>query len=106
MENGSNLPDLIAWSSAIGSFLPLVISFLKGASWSDRAKRNFAMVISIVASVVTTAAVEGWSFGDPQTFFGQLVISFGNIQALAQTTYQGFWKDTALETSLENVGAK
>lgn len=97
--------DLVAWSAAIASFLPLVISFLKGQSWSPQAKKNLAMGISIVTAVITTAATEGWQFGVWNEFLPRLVVSFGTVQALAQTTYSGFWKDTAVETKLESVGA-
>lgn len=104
---GLSIPlDLVAWSAAIASFLPLLISFVKGQSWSTEAKKRLAMGVSIVAAVITTAATEAWQFGSFQEFWPRLVVSFGTVQSLAQTTYTGWWKDTAIETKLESVGAK
>lgn len=105
MGEGLTLPlDLVAWSAAIASFLPLLISFLKGQSWSTQAKKNLAMGVAIVTAIVTTAATEGWQFGAIEEFLPRLIVSFGTIQSLAQTTYKGFWEDTTVETKLEAIG--
>lgn len=96
--------DLAAWSAVVGTLLPLVISLVKSANATTQVKRAVAVIVSIVASVVTTGAVEGWNFADGGSFWQLLIWSFTPIYALSQTTYQGFWKDTAIETSLENVG--
>lgn len=106
MEGLSVPLDLVAWSAAVASFLPLLISFLKGQSWSAQAKKALAMIVSIIAAVLTTAATEGWSFVPFSEFWPRLVISFGTVQSLTQTTYKGFWEDTAVEAKLESVGSR
>jgi hypothetical protein len=95
--------NFITLSVIVGSFLPLVISLVKGANMTTQWKRAIAVLVSALAAFVTVGAENGWVFGSD--LWTNLFQSFGVIFALAQTTYTGFWEDTAIEVKLEDVGS-
>ncbi len=97
--------DLIAWSAVVGSLLPLIISLVKGANMSTGAKQVIALLVAVIASVVTVGATEAWAFASAGDFFNLVLTSFTAIFALAQTTYTGFWQDRAVEVRLAGVGS-
>ncbi len=97
--------DLIAWSALVGSLLPLVISLVKGGNMTKGAKQLVALLVVVIASVVTVGANEGWVFASVGEFFNLALTSFTAIFALAQTTYTGFWEDRAIEVRLASVGS-
>lgn len=95
METTGN--TLVAWSAVVGTLLPLVISMVKSNSWSTQIKRMVALLVSAVAAVITTGAELGWDM----ITWDSLLTSFPVIFAMAQTTYTGFWEDTAPEKAAE-----
>ncbi len=97
--------DLIAWSAVVGSLLPLIISLVKGANMTKGPKQVIALLVAVIASVVTVGATEGWAFASVGDFFNLALTSFTAIFALAQTTYTGFWEDRAVEVRLAGVGS-
>ena len=97
--------ELIAWSAIVGTFLPLVISLVKGANMNKGAKQVIALLVVTVASVLTVGADQGWVFASVGEFFNLALASFTAIYALAQTTYTGFWEDRAVEVRLAGVGS-
>ena len=92
--------DFVAISGLVGALLPLVISAFKNLGWSSTVKKSLAMVLSLVAAVIVTGATQGWS----QLVWSNLLASASVIIALAQTTYLGFWEDTAVEVKLASLG--
>lgn len=95
--------NFLTLSVIVGSFLPLVISLVKGANMTTQVKRVIAVLVSALAAVIVVGADAGWTFD--AFSWEQAVQSFGLIFALAKTTYSGFWEDTAVEVRLENVGS-
>ncbi len=86
--------DVVAYSALVGALLPLVISFVKKAEWSSQTKKLVAAGLSLVAAVITVVVTEG------SLSFELLLASVGTIFALAKTTYDGFWEDTSVDTTL------
>lgn len=94
----------LAWVAAIiGFFLPLLISLVKRADWSLAAKRAVAFVSSVVAGLVNVGVQAGWEFNSD--FYALAVFSIIDVYVSASVIYQNFWKDTAVDTSLTNVGS-
>ena len=92
--------DFVAIAGLIGAVLPLIISLLKQQTWSTQVKKFVAAGIAGAVAIVYTGASEGWAVGSFSDFWSYLVTSFAVIFALAQTTYIGFWEDTAVEVRL------
>jgi hypothetical protein len=90
------MEQLFAYSTLVGSLLPLVISFVKKSAWSTQQKRAASVVVALVAAVITTAATTGWGI-EP------LLASAGAIFALSKTTYEGFWEGTSADATLTKV---
>lgn len=90
--------DFLVISSIVGALLPLLLNLIKQGSWSTRSKQRISMAMAVVAAFVTVGAQEGWSF----TSFpiNELVLSISTIIALSQTTYKGFWEDSAIGQTL------
>jgi hypothetical protein len=96
----TNLELLIALSGIVGAVLPLVISAVKSARWSTQTKKTTAVIVSLVAAVITTWATEGWAE------WGDFVISATTVFTTAQVTYLGFWEDTMPEALAERIRIK
>lgn len=107
-EEGGAVPPVfdLTWINAtIGFFLPLVISFLKRANWSQNAKKTFALVVSAVAGVVSVGVEAAWDFAGAAEFAQLAVASITQVWVTAQAFYLGFWEDRSLERTLESVGS-
>lgn len=88
----------LAIAGTIGMLLPPVISFLKKQEWATQAKKRLSLFVCIVAAVASYFVQQGgWVGIEP--FLRDLSV----IYALAQTTYTGFWEDTALEVRLAQL---
>lgn len=96
--------DFVAWAAIIGALLPLVISTFKQNTWSTQVKKYVAVAVSAVAAVVYTGAAEGWDIASLGDFWSYIIASFAGIYAIAQTTYLGFWEDSAIEVRLSSTG--
>lgn len=96
----------LAWLSAtIGFFLPLVISFFKRQNWSTQVKRIVSLFIAAVVGVVTVGFQAEWVFGSASDFLQLAANSVVDIFVVSQVAYLSFWKDTAPERALENIGS-
>lgn len=91
---------LVAISGIVGALLPLVISFVKSVNWSTQTKKTTAVIVSVVAAVITTWATEGW------TEWEDFVISATTVFTTAQVTYLGFWEDTVPEVLAGRIRIK
>lgn len=94
--------DFVAIAGVIGAVLPLVISLLKQQTWSTQVKKFVSAGLAVVAAIIYTGASEGWAISSFSDFWSYLITSAAVIFALAQTTYSGFWEDTAVEVRLAN----
>ena len=83
----------------IGALLPLAISLVKRAGWSNMVKKVIAGAVSAVVAVVAYFIFQGgWNGWAP------LVADAAIIYAMAQVTYLGFWEDSVVEVKLANYG--
>lgn len=94
----------LAWiSGIIGVGLPLLISFVKRAEWSTKAKQAVAIAASAIAGTVAVGLQAGWAIDE--SFFQLALFSVVEIYTVASVTYQNFWDGTAIEAKLEDVGS-
>ena len=93
------MEETLAQLGIIGTILPLIISLLKRYSWGPMAIKILVIIVSAVAAVMSYLATNGgWMGWEP------LLVNFGVIYGVAVTTYQHFWKDTAVSVRLSDVG--
>ncbi len=86
-------PELIA--AIIGIFLPPVISWLKGAAWSSKAKFFFSLAVCLVLGAAT-AYVD-----DPSTFTPENALAAGAAMfTAAQLVYKAYFEGTGLNARL------
>ena len=90
--------DFAAAAVVIGTLLPLLISLLKGVprTWPKQLVKTFAFAFALVAAIIQTGADLGWQ----SLNFSDVLMSFGIIYTLAQTTYVGLWRGTSIEAGL------
>lgn len=86
---------LAAWTSIVGTFLPLIVQLVKkvvdgAGAWSTRAKQILALVIAAVGGVATTAGVQGWEFAGH--VWQEFVAVAAGVWALSQVAYANLWK--------------
>lgn len=96
----------LAWiATLVGFFLPLLISFVKRSNWSTQAKRILALTTSIVAGLVTVGLKLGLEFTEPAAFAQGALLAVVDVYVVSSVAYANFWKDTAIEKSLESAGS-
>lgn len=94
----------LTWmAGVIGFFLPLLISLFKKATWSQRTKKIFALVVSAVAGVVNVGMQAGWVFSTIGEFVVLAVYSIIDVYVVASVLYKSFWEGSAPETKLAEV---
>lgn len=86
---------LAAWTSIVGTFLPLIIQIVKKAvdgagTWTTRAKQILALIVAAVGGVVTTAGAEGWNFAG-HTWAEFVAVATG-VWAVSQVAYANLWR--------------
>ena len=89
--------ESVEWIAPVGVLLPLVTSLIKRPGWSDTAKRAVAIVVAVVAGVVTVGVDQGWAA--VEQFMPVLEQSLA-VWVVAQTAYAHLWKDTTIESNL------
>ena len=89
--------DNIEWIAPIGVLLPLVTSLIKRPGWSDTAKRAVAIVVAVVAGVVTVGIDQGWDVVEQVRPVLEQAVA---IWVVAQTAFSHLWKDTTIESHL------
>lgn len=98
--------SLVNWSVIVAILLPLAISAIKNDNGTVRYKKWLSLAISVVATLVTVGAAEGWTFTTFGAFADQLVVSFPIIFGGAKVTYEAFWKNSALDAKLASLRTK
>lgn len=81
--------SLSQWSALVGTFLPLIIAFIKREKWSKRTQTIFAVLVCFVAAFVTTYFEGTLNF---HQFAQSLIVVF----VLTKTTYLAVWKPTGI----------
>ncbi|MFJ4342688.1 hypothetical protein [Streptomyces sp. NPDC088915] len=95
-----NTLDTIAVASAVGSVLPLLTAVVQQPFWSARAKRVVAVVVALLAGVVTVASTSGtdqFTHGLPT--LGTILA----VLAASQTAHDLVWKPSKITTKIESV---
>ena len=83
-------------SAFVGLIVPLVVSFVNQTHWKSQVKGLVAILVSLVAAVVTS-----WAAGD---LHGRsLATSFLIVLGATLSTYRIFWKPTGIADSVENA---
>lgn len=77
----------------------MLISFVKQATWSTQTKRVVALVISVVAGIITVGVRLGLEFGTG--FLPAIFLAITDVYVVSSVTYNNFWKDTTIERALE-----
>lgn len=88
------MTNLEMWSLLVGFFLPLVISAIQRASWSNPVRALVALGACVVAALGTV-----WLAGDFNT--KDIVSSVLLVLVTALATYKGLWKPTGVSPGIE-----
>lgn len=92
--------DSITAGAQVGALLPLLTAVVQRPAWSAQVKKNVAVVVALVAGVVTVAGTGGWA----QFQHGGLTMAtILAVVAASQTTYDLVWKPTTLAPLIESV---
>jgi VIT1/CCC1 family predicted Fe2+/Mn2+ transporter len=83
-------------SAFVGIVMPLVVSVVNQAHWKPQAKALVALLVSVLASFVTS-----WIAGDlnGKSFATSFLIVLGTTL----TTYRVFWKPSGISDSVETA---
>ena len=83
-------------SAFVGLIVPLVVSFVNQTHWKSQVKGLVAILVSLVAAVVTS-----WAAGE---LHGKsLATSFLIVLGATLSTYRIFWKPTGIADSVESA---
>jgi hypothetical protein len=83
-------------SAFVGLIVPLVVSFVNQTHWKSQVKGLVAILVSLVAAVLTS-----WAAGD---LHGKsLATSFLIVLGATLSTYRVFWKPTGIADSVEGA---
>lgn len=84
-------------SAALAVFLVPLVSFVKKPTWSYRVNYLIGMVVALVCAIVGALA------DGHVNNLSSAVAYFGTALATSQTIYSLYFKDTNLETKLEDM---
>jgi hypothetical protein len=82
------------WSLLVGFFLPLAISAIQQADWSNPVRAAVAFVVCVLAGLGTV-----WLAGDFDTT--DVVSSVLLVLVTALATYKGLWKPAGVTPAIE-----
>ncbi|MGG7574076.1 hypothetical protein [Streptomyces sirii] len=92
--------DSITTGAQVGALLPLLTAIVQRPAWSTEVKKVVAVVLALVAGVVTVAASGGWEqFQHGTLTFATLTA----VLAASQSTYDLVWKPSKVAPAIESV---
>ncbi|GHG80136.1 hypothetical protein [Streptomyces griseocarneus] len=92
--------DSITTGAQVGALLPLLTAIVQRPAWSAEVKKVVAVVLALVAGVVTVAASGGWAqFQHGTLTFATLTA----VLAASQATYDLLWKPSKVAPVIESV---
>lgn len=94
------LPAVIA--TLLGVIAPIIVSFIKQVSWSPFRVQLVVVVVSIGAAII--ALVVSGTFQSSSITIESLSGYAAYIAVVAQFVYQTYFRETALNARLENIG--
>ncbi|MGA5135159.1 hypothetical protein ACPCTO_35815 [Streptomyces olivoreticuli] len=92
--------ESISTGAQVGALLPLLTAVVQRPTWSAEVKKAVAVVVALVAGVITVAGAGGWDQ------FQQGGLTFATIAAVlaaSQTTYDLVWKPSTVAPLIEAV---
>ncbi|MFF0754421.1 hypothetical protein [Streptomyces sp. NPDC004267] len=96
----SSTLQLIGTGSAVGSLTPLLTAVVQRPEWSVRAKKIVAVVMALLAGVVTVAyegGVEQFQHGVPA------FATIAAVIAVSQSAHDLIWKPTGFAPAIESI---
>lgn len=92
--------DSVTTGAQVGAFLPLITAIVQRPSWSTEVKKIVAVVLALVAGVVTVATAGGWEQFQHGTLTFAAIMS---VLAASQATYDLVWKPSKVAPAIESV---
>lgn len=92
--------DSVTTGAQVGAFLPLITAIAQRPSWSTEVKKIVAVVLALVAGVVTVATAGGWEQFQHGTLTFATIMS---VLAASQATYDLVWKPSKVAPAIESV---
>jgi hypothetical protein len=96
----SSTLHLVGTGSAVGGLMPLVTAVVQRPEWSVRAKKTVAVVMALVAGVVTVAAdggLEQFQHGVPT------LATIAAVLAVSQSAHDLIWKPSGVAPAIESA---
>lgn len=95
--------DSLTTGFQVGSVLPLLTAVVQKPEWAAKWKKVTAVVVALLAGVVTVAADGGWD----QFQHGKLTLAtLAGVLVASQTTYDLVWKPSMVAPLIESLTAK
>ncbi|WP_413100926.1 hypothetical protein [Streptomyces sp. Inha503] len=92
--------DSITTGAQIGALLPLVTALVQRPAWSADVKKVVAVVLALVAGVITVATSGGWEQFENGTMTFATIAA---VLAASQSTYDLIWKPSKVAPAIEAV---
>ncbi|WP_445520378.1 hypothetical protein [Streptomyces sp. NEAU-174] len=92
--------DSITTGAQVGALLPLITALVQRPAWSAEVKKMVAVVLALVAGVITVATSGGWEQ------FQHGTMTFATITAVlaaSQSTYDLIWKPSKVAPAIESA---
>ncbi|MFF0481985.1 hypothetical protein [Streptomyces sp. NPDC004435] len=95
-----SLVDSLTTGAQVGALLPLLTAIVQRPVWSPQVKKIVAVVLALVAGVVTVAASGGWQqFQHGSLTFATIIA----VLTVSQSTYDLLWKPTRIAPVIERA---
>jgi uncharacterized membrane protein YedE/YeeE len=92
--------ESVATGAQVGALLPLLTAVVQRPAWSAGLKKVVAVLVALVAGVVTVATAGGWD----QFRHGNLTTAtILTVLAVSQASYDLVWKPSTLAPVIEAV---
>ncbi|MER5301291.1 hypothetical protein ABT039_17715 [Streptomyces lasiicapitis] len=92
--------DSITTGAQVGALLPLLTAIVQRPAWPAEVKKTVAVILALVAGIVTVAASGGWD----QFQHGTLTFAtLATVLAASQATYDLIWKPSKVAPVIESV---
>ncbi|MGW3627862.1 hypothetical protein [Streptomyces sp. NPDC000880] len=92
--------ESITAGTQVGALLPLLTAVVQRPAWTAQVKKIVAVVVAVVAGVVTVAGTGGWEQFQHSALTMTTILA---VLAASQTTYDLVWKPSTLAPLIEAV---
>ncbi|WP_435060386.1 hypothetical protein [Streptomyces sp. bgisy060] len=92
--------DSLTAGAQVGTLLPLFTAVVQRPAWSAEVKKIVAVVLALIAGVITVAASGGWQ----QFQHGSLTfVTIAAVLTVSQSTYDLLWKPSRIAPVIERA---